>query len=763
MPFQLGILHAIRQALVWFYERAVVTTLKISVHFAGFLRPRFRYLPLQGNDLRVLKVYAPLTGQRDEPVRCSLEHVCMDEVTAEYKEWERETGHCSKSRPHTTRMAWVEHRNEIFEKENNRSPLTATRTQRKLHRYTWGDYVALSYCWGLGSGKHLRHIILNDRFIAVTENLEIALHTVRISNDIEFTMLWVDALCINQGDQEEKFFEIRRMKNIYGGAIGVFVHLGYADDDEEARLGRAVLQSIASKVADAIQRDRLDLLEHQVDATDKDQCRRMSALVKVLSRPYFRRLWILQELAMSEEASMMGYGHYKFRFSEVVMACKFVWHNLEWIVVMTGLSEDDYLNLNGCMWVIIFIQQLRTLSHQLEDASLGAGSLTYADFQTALNLSQNGLAMLPHDKVFGLTALLPSTVAENMKKFHDYRLPVKDVYIEFTKAMIEATGDLDVIFLKSPLQTMRPTWAVDWQFPVHKASLQHDWCNRGYRQFEKAYSNLQDMVTIGKRCRADASRNLGFKISNNTTLTVSAILIGTIDGIASHMPTTEQFSAFHPTLQPVYSNSPYEDEDAVRRALVHTLFANPKWGDQDPASLFQIPWILPQDYASMPLATTTLPEEMLDNIKRAAPLGWGFLFYYGIYSFFETVRRTLGPFLVAGKPFHEYFEHEIKEFDMRKDKIYLDVTVLVGGYVGRQLATLESGHLALAPMGIRRGDGVYVISGCSTPVALRKVTGGEEEGMFEVVGECYVDGFMEGEAMKGVDEGKYRIEEINLC
>jgi hypothetical protein len=38
-----------------------------------------------------------------------------------------------------------------------------------------------------------------------------------------------------------------------------------------------------------------------------------------------------------------------------------------------------------------------------------------------------------------------------------------------------------------------------------------------------------------------------------------------------------------------------------------------------------------------------------------------------------------------------------------------------------------------------------------------------DTGHFEVVGECYVEGYAKGEARKAVDEGKFAIQRIILC
>ena len=50
---------------------------------------------------------------------------------------------------------------------------------------------------------------------------------------------------------------------------------------------------------------------------------------------------------------------------------------------------------------------------------------------------------------------------------------------------------------------------------------------------------------------------------------------------------------------------------------------------------------------------------------------------------------------------------------------------------------------------VKAGDMICIIFGCSVPVVLRKVsTGGASH--FEFIGECYVHGMMDGEALEGM-------------
>lgn len=63
-----------------------------------------------------------------------------------------------------------------------------------------------------------------------------------------------------------------------------------------------------------------------------------------------------------------------------------------------------------------------------------------------------------------------------------------------------------------------------------------------------------------------------------------------------------------------------------------------------------------------------------------------------------------------------------------------------------RLITTEKGHLGMAPRQAVKGDVVAALIGCSVPVILRKSAGAEE---YEVVGEAFMPGFMNGEALGG--------------
>ncbi|KAF2679706.1 HET-domain-containing protein [Lentithecium fluviatile CBS 122367] len=754
------------------YENVVIRWILLKATLRTRYLPNNPYQRLRPHQLRVLTVFPPLTSRRDEPIQCSLETVSFEDCTAEYKDWEHSSYHSLVLQPRKARLAWIEHkRSNAAHRANDKRYPAREAFPEQAHdaaRFEWGDYVALSYCWGKSVQETCRYIVLNGCFFGVTENLEAAIHFIRISRGLTSispwrTKIWVDAICINQDDEPEKNVEIHRMKQIYGRSIGVFVHLGVEEND--SGLGIDVLQRTAAEVTEGIDRGSY-FLQNVQNPTEVDR-KGYTALKNVLTRPYWNRLWILQELAMSDMGTAMGCGDRTFYFEDIILAGKFVWHNLENFLQFLSMEEKDLLTdhiaLNRSLWVILFTQQLRALSQRLEDSE----SITHADLQLPLfNLSQNATAKEQHDKVYGLLAIMPEDIRLRMKAYTGYKLPVEAVFVAFSKAVIECTGDLDVIYSNSFQQTTVPSWVTDWRFSPLRVSLLHDWHTYGYNQFNDAYTNLHYMVNTARTVRADGGRKAAVEfLDNSTTLTCSGFLIGEVDGMASEMPTlptTERVCIKYSDndhIQPKSQCSPYGDESATKRAIVHTMFANPVWGDSEEASLFSIPWLSGDDYITDPANPYYWRDDWKEKARAMYNSSWNSIFHFGFLSF-EIFRRRLGYFRLGGKRFQDYFVQEISECSIPPDRLRLDLAKVMGGHLGRRLITLSTGHFGLAPHTIEPGDGIYVLLGCSLPVVLRQIAGNSH---YRVIGECYVEGFASGEAIPGLDDGTFQLQDLALC
>jgi hypothetical protein len=69
----------------------------------------------------------------------------------------------------------------------------------------------------------------------------------------------------------------------------------------------------------------------------------------------------------------------------------------------------------------------------------------------------------------------------------------------------------------------------------------------------------------------------------------------------------------------------------------------------------------------------------------------------------------------------------------------------------------EKGYIGLVPIGCKKGDRIYVLIGCSVPVILR-----QKEDSHIFIGEYYVHGLTDCQAIQQLREGKCVVEEIKL-
>ncbi|KAE8316947.1 heterokaryon incompatibility protein-domain-containing protein [Aspergillus transmontanensis] len=152
-------------------------------------------------------------------------------------------------------------------------------------------YEALSYVWGSESTP--RCIFLDGTTLSITDNLYAALLHLR---DHQLPrMLWVDAVCINQQDEQEKGHQIQLMPTIYSRASHVIVWLGEAADHSDRALEDIRLAA-----------DDEPFRYEPARPRRKDY----TAILKLLQRPWFRRIWVLQEISAARSILVMC-GHFK--------------------------------------------------------------------------------------------------------------------------------------------------------------------------------------------------------------------------------------------------------------------------------------------------------------------------------------------------------------------------------------------------------------------------------------------------------------------
>ena len=142
-------------------------------------------------------------------------------------------------------------------------------------------YEALSYSWG--ADRALQNIeILHSLsrsaqpiHFMVRPNLYSALEQLRYPD--RSRELWVDAICINQEDNQEKNLQIPLVPKIYSGAASVCVWLGPISQD--SWLARSFIQRLLN--LDDTDRTIVD------DRTEQE----WPALASLMKREWFNRRW----------------------------------------------------------------------------------------------------------------------------------------------------------------------------------------------------------------------------------------------------------------------------------------------------------------------------------------------------------------------------------------------------------------------------------------------------------------------------------------
>lgn len=618
--------------------------------------------------------------------------------------------------------------------------------------------MALSYCWGWDAASPSKCINMDGHDWKVTESLEAALRSIRDSKMVvqkeQPIKCWVDAVCINQSDASEVKQEILRMREIYSQATNLYVYLGTASEDSD--VGMQFLERIADDMSNGV--DVHGKFAGQETAEEDKKAYR--AALRIFNRPYWNRVWVLQELAVSRNAIFVACGAFGMSLERLLPAANFLCLDGHAIVYYDSEAASLItIHLTLLTYILAWIAN----PHNPYKRPSVPSQMTYLELrEPLLVLAQSAQATKSHDNVYGLLGLTPEPIREMMKPYVNYDLPIQEVYLAFSKAIIEHTGELDGIYSKNYSQTMRPSWATDWNLAFDRAGFPHHWGLYCYDQYDGAYEDLREIILSSRITRADAGRKSRVtfqQVNDATLLKCSGVYIATVDGIAPTMVEDLNESDIR-HVQPTATANPYGDDEAVAHALIHTIFANPTWGGSAGASLFRIPWIGqdPSLYFNSKGELDFTPKD-LEVIEQLKLKGWGAALGKR-FIYMEYFRRRLSQFRFGNKRFQDFFDTEITQCNIPAQRFKLDIATILGASLRRRLVTLSTGHFGAAPVTIRPGDAIYVVLGCSIPIVLRPEG---EDGYFNVIGECYVDGLMNGEAMAGADQGEYDIRDIVLC
>lgn len=293
------------------------------------------------------------------------------------------------------------------------------------------DYEALSYAWG-NQNEDIGAITLGGKPFPVTPNLENALRHLRLAE--KSRTLWVDALSINQIDDEEKTHQVQQMRAIYELASRVVVWLGKASDDSDLAM---------DLIADI----------HQVGPQDYkaslEDAKSWEALGMLYRRSWWNRIWVLQETAVGLQDPIVGVGHKWLSWVALESARQFVEEQIKTYSINETISK----------MVISVVKTTAVALHNIRrDLS---PSLPLSNLESLLKRTMTFHSTDARDKVFALLGLAQEE--DRSAIIPDYSKSLKTVFSDLAIYLI--SNNINIIYLNtdSPYHSL-PSWIPDWSW-----------------------------------------------------------------------------------------------------------------------------------------------------------------------------------------------------------------------------------------------------------------------------------------------------------
>lgn len=599
-------------------------------------------------------------------------------------------------------------------------------------RYRWGDFVAISYIWGDRNDQRL--VILDGKEIMISRNLEDALRAtgklMQTRPKSEQLYLWNDRMGIDQTSEEEINLALKQFSRIFATAYAVHVWTGI-EAHESAKVFNLACEIDRSwdrlkgeKMDRAARKDGLLLALQTYDGTDiealclavRDQMI-WAATARYLDRNYWKRLWIVQELALANDLSVVSCGNSSIKINALWRLVRFLnrYPDILRLCMSSapqyGEGADDTRN----------IQRVIARLRYIADLSWTYGRGHPSDLGRLVKASRESRQHLTQDKVYGLMGLMPPAVTAKIDV--DRAKSPARVCADMARAFMQTSGDLQILkFCGGFESTSMPSWAVNLLNPrVSTSALDNGLPFRAGGRNKCQVAALDETGILLRGCIVDTVQ----------TTTVSCA------------PDPKPGTSSDTTRSS--STCVYEDVLQLKDALWRTLVANRAYHSfsdaVDPQRvLLEMPWTFDLSAPHLDLKGPTTTE-------------------------FKTWTDQLDSFRTSTKDF-DVFGRTLSSLFPERHAAHLDWRVVATSVLQmsrtlelRRLMTTTGGRLGICPEGVKGGESLVVVPGCSEPLAISKVPSlGEGIAQYRLLGPCYVDQFMDGQAL----HAGFELEDIVL-
>lgn len=297
------------------------------------------------------------------------------------------------------------------------------------------EYEALSYVWGAQASSEVISFDKPSGSLQIGRNLASALRHLRHHDRPR--VIWCDLVCIDQVNFQERASQILRMRDIYPRAKRVVAWLGPEADN--SNLALETLEFASSFIGSPDQKEKTPQRPVYKDLNEMpDSWERWQAIAKLISRIWFKRLWVRQEIALASTEALA-----------VVGGKQIFWWQLTRGV--QAITADEYLPPNIDDWAsfkrdIVVLIMIRRMKHSVEPDIL-------IQFTKMCDCADD------RDRVYAILGLSSKEICQAINV--DYRLGVKAVFKSFFLSHIRTQSNFSLFsFCNS---ATRPTWVPDLQ------------------------------------------------------------------------------------------------------------------------------------------------------------------------------------------------------------------------------------------------------------------------------------------------------------
>lgn len=378
------------------------------------------------------------------------------------------------------------------------------------------NYLALSYVWGDSSkpctmqivdvpwGEATSSTVIGT--IALTRSLFDAIQNLRDCEEIHPKTFWIDQICINQDDDEEKSHQVAQMGKVFQHATQVVTYWGPRGEWDDHALDLMI--RIYEHFKPLTETTEIAGLNEEILSSPhrEGQYRRMASedvppglpfpeaifegegfqtflrLDEILSGPWSRRLWLFQENIVNTNTIFLR-GQRTLSWDTLKLICLLGWVGL---IPWVGAGEG-----------VIRLLRRRTAWHHSDTRSLKRNRLR---LHGLLRLAVHLDCFEPKDKIYAVLGL--ATDAEELGIIPDYTKSTAqaftDVCVAFIKRNLVRNPEYSLFELerssrgKPPNMTL-PSWVpahFDWGYEVH----QHANINASRTKANGVPSNVDVMI-----------------------------------------------------------------------------------------------------------------------------------------------------------------------------------------------------------------------------------------------------------------------------